>query len=778
MVKNKEISALGMKEKYIRKGHYNSIKVWWARRPIIAMRALILNELNRKKEVRRIPDELVRELNPADSFFQKFAEDYGTHELKLLDVFSGGGAIPFESARLGLKTYAAELNPVASLLQETIFESLPIENYPSILKDVAYEIISKAEERLKSLYFLQGSTSYVIFWGRTANCKSCGENLSLGRLKYLAKKKKKEVILDKRGREYGLSISENPSDQPAQRNAKTFVCDSCDTHHSFADIKAFCSNSKLGEEPMAMCYHKNGKKTYLPVSEGLRADIKSKTRLLDAELSKLSYLIPKENVLAKSGVINPTLYDLKTPSDFFNKRQLACLLVVCDEIINAWQPLLDSYGRLIAKQITLGLTALIEFLVDWNSKSTMWISQNEQTGRSLVGPGVGMKWDYIEINPFYASGSNLRSKIDRVVNSFSQIRINNTIRIINGSSTSLPLDDESIDLVVTDPPYYDSVDYTALSEFFRPWFEVIINSTYDNGRSLKNDTSKEAIVALSKERKNLQTGAHYQKTMTEVLVEVDRVLKKDGSCLLLYSHKTLEGWEVISEAFKSAGLVVDHIDALNMERKARPRAMSYQALNGVVVFRLIKKEATNQFTSKNLSISSLVANGDLDESNIPIYLAANACKKYTQENDLSFKECYGLVIAAYQRSKLKEPDCSDVLSRAYLKAFVLDNLDLLDRRSYKILNENNLLNENKTLKLVLDINPSQLTIKSSALSEIVSLFKSNKYNSKTQILLDQEIKNVATQFCSIVGGHKLNTVKERSSLEEQKIARLILSKVC
>lgn len=775
MISNSDISSVGIKEKYIRRQHYNTIKVWWARRPVMAMRAIIMNEILRQNSKQsNLSDSLVYELNPPKRALKNFANLYETKKIKLLDVFSGGGSIPFESARLGLDTYSAELNPIATLLQKTIFDSLPIDKYPEKLRETAYQIISNAEKRLAPMFEINGIFPYVIFWGKTAKCKACKKDFSLSRLRYLSKKKGKTIVFSK---EEAVLKNGTGKEKPS-RLSKDFVCSNCGQEHSFADIKKFCRNHKLGKTPLVICHHNQGKKEYLVVSDEIKKTLEEKEDFLAVELKKLAHLIPDENVLCKSGVINPTLYDLKQPSDYFNNRQLVVLLTLIDEIIQSWKELELKEGEITARQVLFGLTSMIEFLVDWNSKSTMWIPQNEQTGRSLVGPGVGMKWDYIEINPFYLSGSNLRSKIDRVVSTFSSISINSPVTIINGSSTGLPLKDNDFDLIVTDPPYYDSVDYTALSEFFRPWFEAIIKNTFDPNVSLKNDTDEEAIVELTKSGKKKKSATHYKKIMLDVLRESHRVLKPDGVCLLLYSHKTLEGWEVIAEAFKEAGFYVDSCDALDMERIARPRAMSYQALNGVVVFRLVKQKEGIEPVSKTIEeINTLIASKDLEESNIPIFLAAQACKLHCLSNS-GFRACYQSVINHYEKARTKNFDSVDALVNAYLSAYQNPDFVSLGKAQVSLLKDNGLVNGDDKLVSLSEVQTELINGSGEVFLEVISLFKENKYNSSTKIILDGKVKNNAIVFYRTIGGNELNTVKKRSSDQDQKISRLILSKIC
>lgn len=124
----KIIDQIGVHEKYIRRNHFNTIKVWWARRPITTMRFLLIKEtlLKSNNENDLIESELISTLNPSLEILNDFISKYKTKQLSVLDVFSGGGSIPLESARLGFKTLSYELNPIAYLAQETIFNSLKI----------------------------------------------------------------------------------------------------------------------------------------------------------------------------------------------------------------------------------------------------------------------------------------------------------------------------------------------------------------------------------------------------------------------------------------------------------------------------------------------------------------------------------------------------------------------------------------------------------------------------------------------------------------------------
>jgi putative DNA methylase len=768
----KLISEIGVKEKYTRKEHYNTIKVWWARRPITTMRSLLIREiLHRQNENDHLVNaQLFSELNPKKQTFDEFQDKYDTSKLNVLDVFAGGGSIPFESARLGFKTFSAELNPVASLIQETIFNSVSIENFSLKLKKAGYNVIDRVEKRIGKYFSISDIRPYVVFWSKVAKCKTCGCDLDLRRLEYLSKRKSKPVRIVDKNDELFL---ENSFDKE-ERLQKEFLCKKCQTKNTFKDIKEFCKNNKFKFLPFAMCFI-SGVKKYKLISAEERKILNDYSNDIALEIKKLDFLLPIGDVKLKSGVINPTLYDLKKPQDFFSDRQLITLLTVIDEIRNEYPELINYYGESEAKQIILGLTSLIEFLVDWNSVSTMWISQNEQTGRSLAGPGVGMKWDFIEINPFSTNGSNFKSKIDRVCETFKAIRFNNEITILKGSSTTLNLNDNSIDIVLTDPPYYDSIDYTGLSEFFRPWFEVLLNNTFSEGINLKNHDELEAIVELSK--KSAKDHNHYELIMTGVLREVNRVLKDSGSVLMLYSHKTFEGWKVIADSFLSSKLFVSDCIPVEMERIARPRAMAYDALNGVITFRLVKiRDGIKSIGKDIIDLKSLLTKGDLLESQIVIYLAALAVKQVSLSSK-SYEFCYSEVIKTYEKIKLEYwiNNQMDLITKSYLEAKLKGNLLELDKEFFDILKQNDLIVESR-LKTIDEIKLNGKT-NNTILETAVLIYNDFKFNSKTKVSFSIEQKESLMAFFSIIGGFELNSISKRSSSNEIKVARLVLSKV-
>lgn len=130
------------------------------------------------------------------------------------------------------------------------------------------------------------------------------------------------------------------------------------------------------------------------------------------------------------------------------------------------------------------------------------------------------------------------------VNGFAALtRSDRNFWLIHGSSAQLPVDDRVVDYVVTDPPYFDSIQYSNLAAFFRVWLQRIIpneiNWTYDEA---------ESAVANS-----IVDPTHYCDVLSAIFSECGRVLKPSGRMVFTYHHWDPDAWADLTIALKRAG---------------------------------------------------------------------------------------------------------------------------------------------------------------------------------------------------------------------------------
>ena len=139
-------------------------------------------------------------------------------------------------------------------------------------------------------------------------------------------------------------------------------------------------------------------------------------------------------------------------------------------------------------------------------------------------------------------------EVDEGVEVFNQAELADGQRrfwLIQGDSQFLPIDDHSIDMIVTDPPYYDSVQYGNLAAFFRVWLRRLLPGeaewSYDESRSA-------VAVKASDGAGNFMSG------LTGIFTECKRVLKRHtGRMMFTFHHWDHGAWAELTIALKSAG---------------------------------------------------------------------------------------------------------------------------------------------------------------------------------------------------------------------------------
>jgi putative DNA methylase len=153
-------------------------------------------------------------------------------------------------------------------------------------------------------------------------------------------------------------------------------------------------------------------------------------------------------------------------------------------------------------------------------------------------------------------------------------------RVTHASATRLPYPDSFFDAVLTDPPYYDSVPYSHLSDFFYVWLKRTVGHLYPDLFVTPLSPKNEEIVqdrqhTLSRSTKDK---AFFERNLTLAFREIYRVLKPGGIAVVVYAHKSTAGWETVINALLDSGLVVNAAWPLNTEMGSRLNANETAAL--------------------------------------------------------------------------------------------------------------------------------------------------------------------------------------------------------
>ena len=147
-----------------------------------------------------------------------------------------------------------------------------------------------------------------------------------------------------------------------------------------------------------------------------------------------------------------------------------------------------------------------------------------------------------------------------------------------------PLPDQASTIWFTDPPYYDAIPYSDLSDFFLVWLKRALPShpllrgpfNSDNPRSPK---AQEAVQDETRECDGrVKDRAFFEDTMGDAFAEGRRVLNEDGIGSVVFAHKTTEGWEALLSGMIRGGWTITGSWPIATERPGRLRSQDSAVL--------------------------------------------------------------------------------------------------------------------------------------------------------------------------------------------------------
>ena len=167
-------------------------------------------------------------------------------------------------------------------------------------------------------------------------------------------------------------------------------------------------------------------------------------------------------------------------------------------------------------------------------------------------------------------------------------------KVLHGSATALPWPDNFFDAVLTDPPYYDNVNYSALSDFFYVWLKRTVGDLYSDLFATPLTPKSEEIVQDPNRQNGREAArAFFEQRLTQAFREIHRVLRPDGIAVIVFAHKTTEAWETVINALLEAGLYMTASWPIHTEMKTRLNAQETASLASSI-YMVCRKRTTSE----------------------------------------------------------------------------------------------------------------------------------------------------------------------------------------
>ena len=562
------------------------------------------------------------------------------------DPFSGGGAIPFEAQRLGLTAIATDLNPVPVLLNKaavdipcrvtpepcshklslgedcrdfTSFASL-IRYYGDEMRRLASDTVGKywkevavqAEECRPEINALKGKLRTPIAWiwcrtVETTNPYFAGVHVPLVKSFCISQKAgqitwvypsysetEAKIVYTVRRDAQGPVITGTVSRAGVKCIASG---DSIPLSH----VRDQAKQGLLGTALLAVVIKESSGRVYLSPSYY--------EPFVEKNIENATCQLKDINIEHWSGCTNCVGYGLTTFGSLFTDRQRVTLAAFCDRVEDirklayedALQPEAGSWANKNAESISEGvavyMTLAIGKLADLNNSMCRW-EPRAQCPRNLFGKqAIPMVWDFAEANPLSSSSGSWNTLINGIANAYSKC-IDYGASKQNALVAQADVSNQELSrgcIISTDPPYYDNVPYSNLSDFFYLWHRQCLGALFPELYSTVCVPRAGELVATAS-RHGGKPGAekYFLGGMTAALGRLAELSTDAYPMTIYYAFKQSEtssstharsstGWQVFLEAIVSAGLVIEGTWPISTENSSRMMGQDLNAVSSSIV---------------------------------------------------------------------------------------------------------------------------------------------------------------------------------------------------
>jgi putative DNA methylase len=514
------------------------------------------------------------------------------------DPFSGGGSIPLEAQRLGLRAYGSDLNPVAVLIGKALVEIPPKfggkppvnpkaraelargrwngRGAQGLAEDVRYYgqwMRDEAQKRIGYLYpkakLTNGAEATVIawLWARTVRSPdpaAKGAQVPLVSSFMLSTKEGKkawvEPVIDLAAPdgwrfEVKIGALSKPGEEQLKKGTKTgrgthFSCILTGAAIAPDHVREEGIAGRLGVRLMAIVAEADRGRTYL--SPTLDHEIVAASARPD-DISGLEAEMPEN-----PRWFSPPGYGIKRYADLFTPRQLVALTTFSDLVADARDKVLadarmtdlaDDRAPLhsggtgataYADAIATYLAFVVDRAADYGSTLATWLTDDNAIRGTFGRQALPMTWDFCEGSYFGDSSAALTTILKTIsdVIAHQQLTGEGAVSQIDASRNGYPV---RPCIINTDPPYYDNIGYADLSDFFYVWLRRSLSSVWPElFRRLTAPKAEELVATPYRHGGRTEAEAFFMKGMGEALNSMRSAATDDQPVTIFYAFKQSE----------------------------------------------------------------------------------------------------------------------------------------------------------------------------------------------------------------------------------------------
>ena len=515
------------------------------------------------------------------------------------DPFCGGGSIPLEAQRLGLRARASDLNPLPVLLNKAMIElppkfhnqkpinpdadpmgmftstgrqrtRIPWKGTAGLANDIRYYGAWMGEEAYKRVGHLypkvqlsNGTSATVVawLWARTVPCinPACGLQMPLMTTFQLSKKKGNEhwtkPVIDRNSNTVSWVVQNHDEGVPKHGtvNRNGAYCVGCGSAVKLSYVREQAKAGEMREIMIGVVAEGERRKIFLTPT-----DVDTQAALLTEPSRKPRGKLPNQALgfrLQNYGIIEW--------HQLFSERQLTTLNTFGTLLTEVHSQMMkDGASNDYASAVCLYLSLAIGRLAESNCRSSWWQNSGDFVAPTFARQTLQMIWAFAEANVFSNSTQHWQAQaewIAKVVGNLPVYANNGEVHQADAATTTYAVD---APVIVTDPPYYNNIGYADLSDFFYVWLRPLLRNTYPEifGGIM---TPKDAEITASPRFED--PAQHFEELLGKAFLQMRQCCSDRFPTSIFYAYKQQEeehdgktstGWETMLTAIVNAGFTV------------------------------------------------------------------------------------------------------------------------------------------------------------------------------------------------------------------------------
>ena len=590
----------------------------------------------------------------------------------ILDPFMGGGTTIVEGLRLGCKVIGVELNPIAWFLVKKEIEPVSIEEFDEAVLRLKQTLSPEISKYYTTICPQCGGEAEFLraYWVRIIKCESCFKDVPL--FQYFALSRVGEsgwiycpncqephpVEKDK-----GLSLKTCPNCGETLKptsNGRKYTCPYCG--HSGSVLNAVRTMAKKPSEQMyAILFHcPNCGLTAHKVPDKHDYELYN---LCSREVASIDISDLRAQIRYGEDTKRVLAYGIKEFHELFNHRQLLVLSKIKEAIIKL------NVSANIRELLLLALSDIIEF----NNTMVPWTYTANKVESCFNVHNYLFTQMYAEINAWSGGRGSFLNAVKKIrrgkiyakkpferiykkrgrrksptrVYTNDPFEVKPTYNIesltksdailICGSARRINISRHYVDAIITDPPYYDNLIYSGLSDLNYVWLRSSLKQYYTCFQPSLTPRDEEIVVDWT--RSSIKGPDRYVRDLTHVFKRCLRALKANGLVVLTFHHRKPAAWTALFKALLSSNLSVRAFWPVRSEGRCYPHTKGRKVIlhDAVIVARRrrnmggigIRKLKNKCIEEAKILLRELDPDNDLNNSIISMIVTGSLFKVYS-----------------------------------------------------------------------------------------------------------------------------------------------------